>query len=95
MMNANKLQHSINPTVKHQTKESRPRFRLNVKTELSDAQEIPKVFQYHVDWGDISITPLLNVPREILKILHIVCSLGHHILVVGNLQLLLLVDTLK
>ena len=67
MMNANKLQHSINPTVKHQTKESRPRFRSNVKIELSDVQEIPEVIQFHVDQGDISRTPLLSFSKRNIK----------------------------
>ena len=51
--------------MKHKTKASRPRFRLNVKIELSDIQEIPEVVQFHVDWGGMSRTPLLNLPREI------------------------------
>ena len=66
-MNANKLQHNVGPIVKHKTKSSRSIFRLNVKTKLYYVQEIHKVVQLHVDWGGISITPLLNFPREIFK----------------------------
>ena len=73
MMSANKLHENVIPTVKHKTKASRPRFCLNVKIELYGVHEIPEVIQFHVDWGGISITPLLNVPREILK------KIAHHL----------------
>ena len=74
MMNDNKLQHNFSPVVKHKTKLSRPRFRLNVKIKLSNVQDIPEVVQFHVDWGGISIIPLLNFQREILKnISHCLC----------------------
>ena len=85
-MNDNKLQHNIS-----QTKALRPVFRVSVKIELSNVQEISEVFQFHVDWCDISITPKLMFPRETLK------NIAHryHILVAGFLQRLLLADTLK
>ena len=67
MINSNKLQHNVSPYVKHQTKWSRPKFRLNVILKMSDVHEIPEVVQFHVDWGWISITPLFDCPREILK----------------------------
>ena len=67
MMNDNKLQHNISPVVKLHTKLSRPRFCLNVILELSSIHEIPEVAHFHVDWGWISITPLFDCPREILK----------------------------
>ena len=38
-----------------------------MKIELSDVRDIPEVIKFHVDWGGILRTTLLNFPREILK----------------------------
>ena len=49
-MNVNKLQHNVSPVAKHRTKVLRPRFRSNVKIELSDDQEILEAVQFHDNW---------------------------------------------
>ena len=65
--NTNKLQLKVGNVVKDSIKKSRTRYGLTVNVELSDVYEIPEVLKYHVDWGGISRTPLLNSPREILN----------------------------
>ena len=68
MLNANMIQNNAHNSILRSTNTlSRSRLYLIGRVEPSDKDEVPEIAEFHVNWGGISRTPLLNFPKETMK----------------------------